>query len=808
MRPEKKELEVIRKVIFKIVLSFFLAAILSIQIAAQKSQPKSSFCQKVPGRLIVKLKEGVRPKKIGVTEPGKLTTEISSLDKLNEKYQIKKINPLFPDEYPPAPGSSLEDLSGFFVLEFSDSINLEEISQAYLNDPAIQTAEPDMICPLDRIPNDPDFYLQWHLKRGDDHDIDAPEAWDIEVGDPFMILAIIDTGILWSHPDLSAAVWTNSKEMVGDANGDGCPGICGVDDDGDGYIDEGEVADDDENGYVDDLRGWDFVTSGMGNCYVNEDCSEEDNDPKDYDGHGTHCAGIAAAVTNNSKGVAGIAGGFSPAEGGCKVMALRVGWTSADGTKGYVGMSYVANAINYARKKGAKVINCSWGSSYLSYLESAVNNAIASDILICKAAGNDDSEETEDYLNNRADVIKVAATDRYDHKASWSNYGTWIDISAPGVDIHSTYSYAYSPTYATLSGTSMSSPVVVGVAGLIRAKKPSLTRQEVTNLLKTYADSIDYLNPGFEGKLGAGRVNANNIISRMPTARFYATNTFGVPPCTVQFSDSSSGEGLYAREWNFGDDSTSTELNPSHIYLNPGTYSPSLTVWGSLGSETTVKESFVGVRADTAELPAKLAYPEEKGIYLPIEVRNFVPANRLVFPLFYGFDTTVVKCDSVRFSGTRAAYFSSITTSISHVNHTVYIELVGSPPLCPGDGVVAKLYFTLKHCAPVGDSIIIDTSYVGGSHFQFSTPWGVFVPAYVAGKIYVGDPPMGDFNRDGQFDLIDVILVANYIFKSGPGANPWYLGDVNGNKAIAVEDCVYLARYVFGTGPAPVPWTL
>ena len=139
-----------------------------------------------------------------------------------------------------------------------------------------------------------------------------------------MILGVTDTGVLYSHPDLTSRVWRNWAEKNG---------VTGFDDDG--------------NGFVDDSVGWDFVSGET--VYPGEDGSTADADPKDFNGHGTHVAGIAAAQTNNGVGVCGIAGGGGT-ETGCKVIALRIGWTATDGN-GYVGMDYAAQAIDYGRQR-------------------------------------------------------------------------------------------------------------------------------------------------------------------------------------------------------------------------------------------------------------------------------------------------------------------------------------------------------------------------------------------------------------------------------------------------------------------------
>ena len=172
--------------------------------------------------------------------------------------------------------------------------------------------------------------------------------------------------------------------------------------------------------------------------------SATDNDPRDFNGHGTHCAGIVAALTNNNYGVASVAGGWDPSNPGVKIMPLRVGWSATSwlyGEVGLVDMAYAAQALRYAADMGARIVSCSWGSSNNSGLADAIDYFLADGGLIFKAAGND-SSETADYMCSREDVISVAATSSplfdqsADSLAYFSNYGTWVDICAPGEAIY------------------------------------------------------------------------------------------------------------------------------------------------------------------------------------------------------------------------------------------------------------------------------------------------------------------------------------------------------------------------------------
>lgn len=389
---------------------------------------------------------------------------IAEFDDLNRRFQAVEMRPLFPG----AAENGAPEMAGYYRLIFDGNSGLEAVLSAYNALSCLETAEPVPIHRMNFLPNDPFRTSQWALTR-----IDAYQAWDITQGSSSVPLAILDTGVDWNHPDLDGDIWLNAADPIGGGDTDG-------------------------NGYIDDYRGWDFVT-GISGCWSGEDCSGEDNDPMDFAGHGTHTAGIAAAETNNGVGVAGI--GFD-----CLIMCLRVGWLANDGW-GYISMDFAAEALYYAGNKGAKAANCSWGSSYTSYLANAVSYANSHGVVIVTAAGNDGNSNAS-YLGSRTDVIAVAATDQADHKASWSNYGTWVEIAAPGVSIYSTY---FNNTYTYLDGTSMSAPHVVGVVGLICSADPSLSRSQVFNLVIDSAEPINdtYYNQGF---LGSGRLNAYNAV--------------------------------------------------------------------------------------------------------------------------------------------------------------------------------------------------------------------------------------------------------------------------------------------------------
>jgi thermitase len=300
----------------------------------------------------------------------------------------------------------------------------------------VEFATPNYIIEALGDPNDTWFGIQWALKQSQDHDIDAPQAWDIHSGGDNVTVAIIDTGVDLDHPDLQANV----------------------------------------------VPGYDFVNG--------------DSDPDDDHGHGTHVAGIAAAVGNNSTGVAGVSWG-------AKIMPLKV--LSAAGS----GNTYnLSQAIYYAADNGAKVINMSLGARYSKWpcnwdsVEAAFNYAVGKGVLMVVASGNDG----QNGVNCPAaydQVMAVGSTTSSDGRSSFSNYGSRLDIAAPGSSIYNTTRFG---SYGYKSGTSMATPHVAGLAALIWSFAPSLSDSQLRAVIQNGADDLDI--SGWDQYYGHGRINA------------------------------------------------------------------------------------------------------------------------------------------------------------------------------------------------------------------------------------------------------------------------------------------------------------
>jgi len=306
----------------------------------------------------------------------------------------------------------------------------------------VEYAELNPVVSICAEPNDPLFQSQWALGT-----IDAAEVWETCRGASEVIVALIDTGVDLDHRDLRGNLWVNEVELAG---------LEGVDDDG--------------NGYIDDIRGYNFA-------YNN-------NDPADDHGHGTHCAGTVAAVGNNGLDVTGVCWNG-------RLMPLKILGAGGDGSA-----ADAAVAVYYAVANGADVISGSWGSEDESkLLEEAVAYARRQGVVVVAAAGNE-SSDVPFYPAAYPGVVAVAATQKSDRRWYLSNYGDWVDIAAPGRDILSlraagTSAGAVRDAFTTkMSGTSMAAPHVSGACALLLSANPYLTVDEVRAMLTATGDAI------------------------------------------------------------------------------------------------------------------------------------------------------------------------------------------------------------------------------------------------------------------------------------------------------------------------------
>ncbi len=403
------------------------------------------------------------------------------LDRTLARFGTVALEPAFPFLEQAAqkrPHPALARLRTIYLLRYSRPISPWRVAAQLSRLPGVVYAEPLPVRQLVDVPNDSLYTQMTHLSR-----IQAPEAWDVvkgEQGD--VVIAIVDGGTDWRHPDLIDNVWTNPGEIPGN----------GIDDDG--------------NGFVDDVHGWNFANntpdpSGLSATPLNA-------------AHGTQVAGVAAAVANNNRGVAGSSWNarFMPINAACPAQDRSICF-------GYAG-------IVYAALNGAQVINASWGGPGLSRLEADVVE-FATDLgsLIVAAAGNESSDNDRVPFGpaSHPRVLSVGATNKdNDGKASFSNYGRSVNVFAPGVNLNSTLPNGRYT--ASASGTSFASPLVAGIAALVRTRFSEYTPDQTREQIRLTADPIDAVNPAFAGRLGRGRINAFRAVTEtgFPAIRLVA----------------------------------------------------------------------------------------------------------------------------------------------------------------------------------------------------------------------------------------------------------------------------------------------
>ncbi len=435
-------------------------------------------------------------------------------------------------------------------------INLDSLILRLNQFSEIEFAEKVPLYKLFFTPNDPLYSTQWNLSK-----IQADLAWNLSQGCANVKVAVTDDGFLMTHEDLVNQWHINTGEIAGN----------GIDDDG--------------NGYIDDWRGW--------------DAANNDNDPSatsptnTYFTHGTHVAGIIAGQTHNSKGIAAI--GYN-----CKMIPVKIGLSSNSFLTGaFQGLDYAVNA------SGCDVINMSWGGGGWSATYQTLFNIAKTKGIICVAAAGNSNTSTPMYPASYNHVISVAASASTDARASFSNFGSNIDVTAPGVGIPSCLAGATN-SYGNLSGTSMASPLVAGLCALMKCYNP-MPADSIEACLKRTCDNINAQNPSFIGQLGAGRINAFQALqclTKKPKSDFIALDTFQCTGKSVRYAARSFGIPTLTYNWSFpgGGPASSTAANPVVSYTTNGYKTASLITCNSLGCDTITKTNLVNIDTPKASL--------------------------------------------------------------------------------------------------------------------------------------------------------------------------------------------------------------
>lgn len=508
---------------------------------------------------------------------------------------------IFVDHFAKGMALDIEPLSRIIKIVFNSEHQSENFYTLALQDPLIEYVQHGLVYKIDYSPNDSLVPQQWALNK-----IDAFNAWDISLGSDTVLIGIIDTGIDYEHVDLINKIHLNTGEI-------------GIDNFGRDKRSNG--VDDDNNGFIDDYMGWDFTDRvGFPFDSTGGDYLTWDNDPKDEQGHGTYIAGIAGASVNNLYGVAGIAPN-------CKLLNLR-----AFDPIGFGEEDDVAAAILYAIKQGVKVINMSFGDNAFSYvLRDVIRYAYSRGIVLVASAGNSNSSNPH-YPSGYSEVICVGNSTSDDLVASSSNFGSTIDLVAPGTMIMTT---ARGNNYALISGTSASAPFVSGAAALILSLE-NFSNEEVKQILKSTTDDIG--PTGWDLRSGAGRINlyrALNVIAPSKIKFNHPTQDFATSGNSLEINATILSPYFLKYELYYG------------IGLNPNTWTALITNGFNQFNNQNIYNLNISSFVDTS-YNLRLVVYLSNGRTLEERVNFYVdrtpPKGELIsiVPAFYGNRTTIL----------------------------------------------------------------------------------------------------------------------------------------------------------------------
>ncbi len=462
------------------------------------------------------------------------------------------------------------------VVHLPPGRNAAEMIREYEASGLVEFAEPDYELEAAIVPSDPFFGALWGLSNQSmpGADINAPAAWDTLTDAGNVIVAVVDSGIRYTHEDLAPNIWVNPR--------DGSP-------------------------------GFNAITGS--------------SDPWDDNGHGTLVAGVIGAVSNNGRGVVGVA---------WRVQLMACKFLDATGN-GYI--SDAIECIEFARTNGAHVINASWGGYVRSAaLAEAIAAAGRAGIIFVAAAGNNGANNDQmpfypaSYLLDN--VISVAASTPNDTLAGFSNYGAQsVHLAAPGTQIYSTH-HAGNAAYAYASGTSLAAPHVSGAVALLRARYPTEPYQKLIRRLLAGVDRPAGLS---DKCVSGGRLNLATALNPIVLADFTMTLTNGQAPLMVQFVDASEGR-IVKRVWDFGDGVRVTNvLSPAHVFTNQGDFTVMLEVTGDRGAQSRAMQK-VRVNGSYCIHSAGFSWVDPDVMYpLPLNANGVTPLINLPFPFyFYG----------------------------------------------------------------------------------------------------------------------------------------------------------------------------
>jgi subtilisin family serine protease len=432
----------------------------------------------VPNTLYVKFKPARFVDLSGVTES---RTGIKEVDMLLERIGATDLVKFDPDPTP----DRIDIKYGFdrtYSVHYSGEYTPNDVAGMFASLSSVRQVSPRYIFGKTYTPNDEHLGAQWYIDK-----MNVKQAWNSSKGDSNVVIAILDDGVNYNHEDLVPNIATNPGEMGNDNQGNDK---------------RSNGIDDDKDGYKDNWRGWDFINSGKWDFPGTWKPDNDPYPPLSNNSHGTNVAGCASARADNSIGLAGV--GFF-----CRIMPLKTGDSLGTLAAGYEG-------IQYASKQGAKVINCSWGGileeQFIPFVQDVIDAADERGSLVVASSGNQgiDNDISPFFPASLESVLSVGATKEDDKAQGFSNYGKSVDVFAPGGNIFTT-GYPGNSNYSqTFGGTSASSPIAAGVAGLMVSKYPSWTPKFIIRQLVETCDNV--VNTANRAKFW-GRINVYKALT-------------------------------------------------------------------------------------------------------------------------------------------------------------------------------------------------------------------------------------------------------------------------------------------------------
>ena len=739
-------------------------------IGAQRQSPLSTEHESgiTPGELLIR-----------VTPEAQMEADLlhakAPIHKLHNQMGVRSFHRLFANVAYPESNPNLERI---YLLRFPVSANLHTLKSAYSTSPLIEAVVYNYLRPTQEsiaLPSDPLIEEQWNVLL-----INMPEAWLIEKGDPSIVIAVVDSGIDYQHEDLASQIWVNQDEVP--ENG----------------------LDDDNNGYIDDVHGWDFTDAP--NVSAEGDFMEGDNEPIDETGHGTHVAGIAGASGDNGIGIAGVAWN-------CKLMAVRTGHSVA-------GVSSMqdddsSSAIVYAVDNGARVINMSWGSTSSSFvIRDVIDYAYARGVLLVAAAGNEFQNQVIFPAGYRK-VIAVAATDQNKERFYQSNFGASIDIGAPGNVILSTQ---IGNDYRLLTGTSMATPHVCGVAALVMAKRPGLTHEEVRDILIATSDSI-MDSPEL---VGAGHLNAERALlaSGSLRGRIFSPETNSGGSESIEIIGTAGGFQFSTWQLMYGESSAPDTFIPMNTPSGQQKSDELLLEWNTSTVPEgiyTVRLEVIGKDENTVRDEVVLSVDRTAPQVQNVKVRELISMDSFVTFITWSTDDFTINTLSQR-ARQGLAPFSPVEENSASREH------VFSVPLTAG---TYDFFITSRNAAGLetvdnNDGKYYSTGVIGGT----ISPNGFIQTSQERPAMHLASNA-ADFDRDGNLEIVGIPLEhlknqaftgieiyegLNKLQHSGDtNYKPWAIGDTDGDGLLEIlgstEESTFLIESAKRDGyPETIIW--